>query len=284
MISEIIRRIYRRIYIAEFLEQSEALQPPRHPTQEYWSNLNRFCAHLENFFSRLHQPAPRAGKRINNSLTNEYPEAHELLARLQLHGNSQDLSGIPNMLDSLRTTLLGIYPSVLIDNPFKRRTVKWVAVAIAAILITAAVTPPITQKYREEIKVADLVRNREKYALQTLRDLEALRKALESYYVDNKQYPKSSGGWDAVDAAFGESRKDWIPGLAPRYISSLPSDPRKFRTTMEQYMYKSDGKDYKLIAHFPVNVAGITDKDTGLVDPIRPSWSIGVWTKNAKSW
>jgi hypothetical protein len=126
--------------------------------------------------------------------------------------------------------------------------------------------------------------NEESYKQQTIADMLKLKEALQKYYNAHNGYPKSSGGFDAVVAVFGESKEEWIPGLAPAFISTLPVDPRRNKNPREQYMYKSDGKDYKLIAHNPLGMNDAVGKYPELIDPARPSWAIGSWTEGAKSW
>ena len=102
----------------------------------------------------------------------------------------------------------------------------------------------------------------------------------------NMKYPMSSnkgGGWDGLFTSWGKSGEKWIAGLVPEYIDSLPRDPRKNKQGHQQYIYKSNGKDYKLIAH------GISDRDfvysvdKSFMDPKRKR-ACGYWTKGAKNW
>ena len=138
--------------------------------------------------------------------------------------------------------------------------------------------------YLEEKEIYNTTANAETYKQQTLKDILLLKDALNKYFNENKSYPKSSGGWDAVIANYGESKADWIPGLAPSYIKVLPADPRRSRDPGKQYMYKSDGKDFKLISHRPTGIEDIIKSHPDLVDPVRPSWAFGAWTEGAKNW
>jgi hypothetical protein len=152
------------------------------------------------------------------------------------------------------------------------------------ILLVAFSFPLLKQKYKHEKEEYDLLANEGIYKEKTLQDILVLTQALQKYYDDNHSYPKSSGGFDAVVAAFGESKEEWIPGLAPKYIDKLPVDPRKTEDSGKQYMYKSDGKDFKLIAHNPLGIDDVVKQHPELVDPVRPSWAFGVWTEGAKNW
>jgi len=81
-------------------------------------------------------------------------------------------------------------------------------------------------------------------------DLKEIQKALELYYDANGSYPlgsQGSGVWSSHTADYGNNN-NYIVGLAPIYIPSLPRDP-KYDTTSYGYLYQSNGTDYSLIAH-----------------------------------
>jgi len=116
-------------------------------------------------------------------------------------------------------------------------------------------------------------------------DFAELGQALEKYHQDHGAYPVSVG-WDGYYAPWGEAGPDWIKGLAPGYIAHLPYDPRGESAPTRQYFYKSDGKDYKLIAHH-VEDCDKARNDTMTmvrVDPARDCFAYGIWTQNAKLW
>jgi hypothetical protein len=78
---------------------------------------------------------------------------------------------------------------------------------------------------------------------QRLRDLTDIQNAIDAYKEANGSYPRSiDGQWSGPDNAHGAS-SDWIPGLAPHFIKSLPGDPRRV-TPHEPYLYWSDGANY----------------------------------------
>jgi type II secretion system protein G len=84
-------------------------------------------------------------------------------------------------------------------------------------------------------------------------DLLEMRKAVELYYSDHGSYPSTAGSWWGV-AANGGSRPTsgptgYIPGLAPTYIPVLPTDPLGVVTAYSGYLYRSDGTNYKILAH-----------------------------------
>lgn len=114
-------------------------------------------------------------------------------------------------------------------------------------------------------------------------DLTQIRNALEAYYQEHGSYPKSKG-FDGFYAAWGESGQDWIKGLVPAYMSELPRDPRQNSNPKEQYFYRSNGKQYKLIAHGVEDCKTVKSINPELIDPKRDCWAYGYWTAGAASW
>lgn len=107
-----------------------------------------------------------------------------------------------------------------------------------------------------------------------LGDFKQLQTALELYATDNGgKYPATPGPagtctgttcWYAacdgnatwiVANRSTSGTNGWIPSLAPSYISVLPVDPRPW--TNSCYLYRSDGTDYMLLAHWTVETAPI---------------------------
>src|SRR5690606_35516523 len=114
-----------------------------------------------------------------------------------------------------------------------------------------------------------------------VKDLLKLVYALDNYKQKNGIYPISSANgakWDGVISSYGESRADWIRGLVPEYIDSLPQDPRMVDDGARQYIYKSNGANYKLIVHKADNCQLIKSSYPSLVDPVRDCFSFGFWT------
>jgi lysophospholipase L1-like esterase len=115
-------------------------------------------------------------------------------------------------------------------------------------------------------------------------DLSALKDALEVYKADHGSYPKSSGGFDGLFSNWGESTKDWISALAPKYIVKLPRDPRYDNDGAHQYLYNSNGDDFKLIDHHPEDCDELAALRPAMIDPVRGCGAIGYWTKGATGW
>ena len=115
-----------------------------------------------------------------------------------------------------------------------------------------------------------------------LLDLKTIKTALTKYYEVNKKYPLSKG-WNGVYSNWGESSPDYIKGLVPEYLDFLPIDPRNSVNGSKNYIYKSNGKDFKFIIH-GAPAYDLDNLDNQLIDPRRPDWAYGVWTSGAENW
>lgn len=117
-------------------------------------------------------------------------------------------------------------------------------------------------------------------------DLHDIRNALESYYVRNNAYPSTGGvGWYSSEPGdlVGNNSGNWIPGLAPNFIKTLPRDPLGGTTPITictnwkpAYLYRSDdGTSYALLAHCSMEAENWSSNDP-LIDPNRPTWALKV--------
>jgi len=114
-------------------------------------------------------------------------------------------------------------------------------------------------------------------------DFAALGQALEKYRQDHGAYPVSTG-WDGYYTPWGQAGPDWIKGLVPGYVAHLPYDPRGESVPTRQYFYKSDGTDYKLIAHHVEDCDKAKNDPLVHADPVRDCFAYGIWTENAAAW
>ena len=124
---------------------------------------------------------------------------------------------------------------------------------------------------------------------QQLSDLTELRKALELYALDHDgHYPNSGAHWHGnctITASWGVGSEPntgstgWIPGLAPDYIPTLPTNPNA--STNHCYLYHSDGVDYKVLANVTMETCNNT---CSMSDPLRSGKSIAVYSKGAVNW
>lgn len=79
------------------------------------------------------------------------------------------------------------------------------------------------------------------------KDLDLMEAALYSFYTQNGRFPDTGLAWQGVCNSF----PDWIPGLVPEFISSLPQDPQGCRDNggnFDGYIYRSNGTDFKVAA------------------------------------
>ncbi len=124
-----------------------------------------------------------------------------------------------------------------------------------------------------------------------------ISKALELYYTQNDAYPSTSSGWRGNCGDYGgypdTGATGWIPGLAPTYMSALPHDPNSGKANPGSaiaycrdnaagncYLYYSDGKDYKALAHcVPEGTFSASDP---FVDPGRTTWAYAVYSPGGR--
>ena len=117
--------------------------------------------------------------------------------------------------------------------------------------------------------------------------LTQIKDALEEYHKINEQYPVSSGSGKWFDGLYrgkGKSGGNWIDGLVPEYLLNLPKDPFRSNNVNRQYLYRSDGKDYKLIAVGTRDVDLVSKIDKTFIDPKRMNNAYGYWTRKARNW
>ena len=120
--------------------------------------------------------------------------------------------------------------------------------------------------------------------LQRKQDLENLKAALEKYHNDKGSYPLSQG-FNGLYSIWGSSDKNWIPGLTPKFLKTLPRDPSLSEEKTPQYIYYSNGTDYKLLSHGAGASTSIAQRlEAQLVDHTRKTYAFGFWTPGAKDW
>ena len=111
-------------------------------------------------------------------------------------------------------------------------------------------------------------------------DLVTINDAIRAYHKKHGAYPKA----DDLKG-YAERGKAWIPGLVPDFIAELPRDPaRAEEAAGPQYLYRSNGTDYKLLAD-GVALAGGTNVEVLGVridasrNPTLEKASFGFWTE-----
>ena len=107
-------------------------------------------------------------------------------------------------------------------------------------------------------------------------DMRQMQTALELYFESNTAYPSTGGIWFGVSVNGGSHTTSgvnaYIPGVTPSYISFLPVDPGGDRSGWSGYLYRSDGKNYKLLCHAN-GPESFPNVDTIFYDPGRPTWA-----------
>lgn len=124
---------------------------------------------------------------------------------------------------------------------------------------------------------------RQSFRERRVKDLMALADALQRFKADNGKYPVTGERWDGRKTCWGQSKEDWIPGLVPKYIAKLPTDPRNSEDCAKHYIYRSDGENYKLVAHSPDDMPELKKKFPQMMDPQRQGRAIGVWSTGGKN-
>ena len=280
MTNNALRRFYSRLFLSRLYSRLHSIN------SSYSTDSNDvYVEKMKIFNSNL--TAFRQSKLTNTHFESVFAAETQLLLEMDNAIANNAASYLHNLSNRISLFLDKLYDAAFTPKAASASRSGYLRLSIPVIiliLLFAAFYSPLKKRYLKEKEQYDVFANEDLFKQRTKEDIFELEKALNQYYRDNKSYPKSSGGWDAVLAIYGQSKEDWIPGLAPKYIKKLPVDPREAKDPVKQYMYKSDGTDYKLIAHFPVGMDDVIKDYPQLVDPRRPSWAFGVWTENAKNW
>jgi prepilin-type N-terminal cleavage/methylation domain-containing protein len=116
-------------------------------------------------------------------------------------------------------------------------------------------------------------------------DLVQIRTALALYYNDKGTYPlpypQTWGGVSTAPCGINNTilsgPNAYIAGLAPTYISILPTDPAA-PGSCNGYLYTSDGTNYKFLVHGSAeSYPGVGQR---FYDPARPNWAWMICSEN----
>ncbi len=93
--------------------------------------------------------------------------------------------------------------------------------------------------------------------------LKEVQLALELYKAQNGVYPAqgcTSSPWagPGPHSSWGCTSENYIAGLVPDFIASLPKDPISEYDLNNGFIYQSNGSDYKLLVHLSVEQKLIT--------------------------
>lgn len=91
---------------------------------------------------------------------------------------------------------------------------------------------------------------------QRMLNMQTVKTALEIYYNDHFGYPSTDGEWrSSCDFWKGYGANYVIPGLAPQYIESVPSDPLMKKNVSDNcYVYVSNGFDYAFYDYYGTDI------------------------------
>ncbi len=114
-----------------------------------------------------------------------------------------------------------------------------------------------------------------------LNALHAFKDALERYHKNTGAYPVTEGFINPLGG--GEQGAAWTKALLPKYMAAVPNLPYKNANPDSRYLYKSNGKDYKIIYTNAVEISMIARNHPELLD-LRRQGAYGYWTKAAEKW
>jgi len=143
----------------------------------------------------------------------------------------------------------------------------------------ASAQPPQTLSPSDMIRSDPRFLNRRRVG-----ELVTINDALKAYHARHGTYPVAQSLLGRPDR--GEA---WIPGLTPDFLPELPRDPAmSVSPDGPQYVYASDGRDYKLLARnislvggTPVEVLGVKIDPAHTASPERAAF--GFWTAGYES-
>ncbi|HXK37700.1 MAG TPA: prepilin-type N-terminal cleavage/methylation domain-containing protein [Candidatus Paceibacterota bacterium] len=116
-------------------------------------------------------------------------------------------------------------------------------------------------------------------------DFREVKLALDMYYDANGSYPSTGGLTRSECALWGSfSANNVIPGLAPIYISAIPSEPTADKVgSISCYIYISNGIEYAFIDRLINEPGFVASSQPQLVDTTRVNtWKI--YSPGASLW
>ncbi len=158
-------------------------------------------------------------------------------------------------------------------------TIVELLIVVVVIAILAAVTIVSYNGIQARAKVS-----------ASISELKSIHSAIQLYHAENGAYPSTSGSWRGLN-----QEADYIPFVVPKYISNLPqlTGPvpavgAPYTSTgyyPPAYAYRSNGTDYKLMAHNNGLCGEVKAVQPSLVNAAsRDCWAYGYWTPGASTW
>lgn len=112
---------------------------------------------------------------------------------------------------------------------------------------------------------------------RSLTDLQAVNKAIQLYHSQYGTYPTTAG----TIRNSNDNPTDYVPSLVPDVVASIPVSYVGTTGNTGAYLYRSNGTDYKLIAHSGKYTEVCTTVKMSYperIDPARDCWGYGYWS------
>lgn len=120
----------------------------------------------------------------------------------------------------------------------KKNTSGFTIVELLIVIVVIAVLAAIS------IVAYNGIQNRTAVS-RSLSDLSSLNKIIQVYYATNGSYPTTANAW----LNSNDNPTNYIPDVTSDFINSLPKPQYPGSSQGGAYMYRSNGTDYKIIAH-----------------------------------
>ena len=146
--------------------------------------------------------------------------------------------------------------------------------------VASAQPPASAQKAAADDNVSRWAQDPRLANRKRVSDLVTINDALKAYRAKHGKYPVAE-----KLAGYLERGRDWIPGLSPEFVAELPRDPAMSDDRAgPQYLYASNGADYKLVAQGVSLVGGTNVEVLGVkFDPSKNNTmekaAFGFWTE-----
>ncbi len=151
-------------------------------------------------------------------------------------------------------------------------TIVELLIVIVVIGILAAVTVTAYSNIRSRTNLA-----------KVNQELASIQKGILMYFSENGSYPDTANGWRGY-VGYGAHGQNFVPGIAPQYVSKVPGP--SVLSANSDYLYRSNGSDYKLIAHDSNTGSGgfyalcplAVQMNPQMADSSRNCWAWGYWS------
>ncbi len=111
-------------------------------------------------------------------------------------------------------------------------------------------------------------------------DLIKIRIGLETFHQSQGHFPGSQG---QLFNSGGDAGPDWIPEIRSVVPAQLPVDRRSSTEANKQYLYITNGQQYKILAQSPDSCEAVKTSMPEIIDPVRGCDAIGFWTDGGRN-